>query len=230
MLSWWSHWKSNPLKKIHFKQIWISFHNTGISWSFSPLQKQFWSPAEWSRVWIVNDTLLNMPIVLSKRVCLPTQEGRLLTDFRSASNVIGKIRTSRGRSDSAGNVQVQDGFLLLQEDHRKLVPLFSCWKWLGWDERSWQVSLTPVIPQLHVSQPPLLSCLTTSLQPWELNSSVWRQTRPKGGINGDGSDTVGITWLLITTKGRLDNMGMPFVQLQLNIPQICASQTNGERN
>lgn len=150
MLSYWSYLKSNPLKEIHFKQIQISSYNTEI-WKLLlkpnstklkarkppkislPLQKHFWSPTEWSRVWIGNDTLLNMPIALSK--CVFGNTGRqvayLLLDFGSASQVTGKIRTLRGHSDSAGSTQVQDGFLLLHKDRRKLVDLFSCWEWLG---------------------------------------------------------------------------------------------------
>ena len=60
-----------------------------------------------------------MPIVLSKYICSPAQESRLLTCFLtltcSASKVIVKVRTFRNDSSSAGNMWVQSGFLLLYE-------------------------------------------------------------------------------------------------------------------
>lgn len=60
-----------------------------------------------------------MSIALSKYICFPAQESGLLTCFLtltcSAGKVIVKVRTFRDDSDGAGNVWVQNGFLLLPE-------------------------------------------------------------------------------------------------------------------
>lgn len=60
-----------------------------------------------------------MPIALSKYICLPAQESGLLTCFLtltcSVRKVIVKVRTFRDDSDGAGNMWVQNGFLLPPE-------------------------------------------------------------------------------------------------------------------
>lgn len=194
-LSLWSRFKPNPLKWIHFKQIWIHSYDRFL-WNSCllessiktnpkqsskqektpkislPFQKQLESSNEWNRVWLVNFTLLNMPIALSKYLCSPAKDGRLLTCFltltRSASKAVGKVRTFRDDSDGDGIMWALNGSLLLHEALQKAMKAVQPQEMTG--ERGARLT-----NEYHSSHP-TIACQASS-HFWAASPSPWNLLR-----------------------------------------------------
>ena len=121
-------------------------------------------------VWLVNYTLLNMPTALSKYLCSPAKEGRLLTCFLtltcSASKVVGKVRTFRDDSDGDGIMWALNGSPLLHEALQKAMKAVQPREMTG--ERGARLT-----NEYHSSHPTIACqasshCWAASPSPWNL--------------------------------------------------------------